>query len=314
MLTRRYMLAGLAASCIGPSHARADEPRPRIAFSDIAPGVWVATGVQELFSMTNHGFISNSVAIAGRDCVALIDTGGSMAAGRALLAGLSARTGLPVRYVINTHMHPDHIFGNAAFEAPGVTFAGSSKLPRALAARGARYLAANEADLGAEAFAGTRVIPPTLLVDGTRPTQLDLGDRPITLRARRTSHTDNDLTIRDEATGTLILGDLLFSGHIPVVDGSVTGWLALMDELAQEPAQRVVPGHGPASMPWPQALGDQRRYLQALVRDVRAVIKAGGTLEQALRGAGESERGKWLLFDDFHGRNISAAFAELEWE
>lgn len=312
MLTRRQAVTGLAASYLVPHCARAASGGPQIAFVDVAPGVLVAAGPHELFSAQNQGFISTSTAIVGREGVAVVDTGGSMAAGHALLAGIRARTDRPIRYVINTHMHPDHIFGNAAFDAPGVTFIGSAKLPRALAARGERYLAANEGDLGPEAFAGTRVIPPTSLVE--TETELDLGDRVLTLKARRTSHTDNDLTVRDAATGTLILGDLLFSGHIPVVDGSLKGWLALMDELVAEPAERAVPGHGPVSMPWPQALEPQRRYLETLAREVRVVIKRGGTLEQALKSVGESERGKWLLFDDFHARNISAAFAELEWE
>jgi hypothetical protein len=67
-------------------------------------------------------------------------------------------------------------------------------------------------------------------------------------------------------------------------------------------------------MDWPQALGPVEHYLQTVATDVRAMIKAGKTIDDASRTAGASERGSWLLFDENHARNVTAAFAELEWE
>ncbi|MEE8309721.1 MAG: quinoprotein relay system zinc metallohydrolase 2, partial [Hyphomicrobium sp.] len=216
-------------------------------------------------------------------------------------------------YVINTHMHPDHVFGNAAFEDEKPTFVGHHKLPRALAARADRYLKANEELLGEEAFDGTQIIPPTLLVEDKL--ELDLGGRVVILEAHKTAHTDNDVTVYDKQTGTLFLGDLLFAKHVPALDGSIRGWLALLDQLSQrKDVARVVPGHGPASVDWPNALAAEKRYLARIADDVRAFIKQGRTLAQAAKEAGLSEKGAWLLFEEYHARNVSAAFAELEWE
>src|SRR5262249_19051914 len=127
------------------------------------------------------------------------------------------------------------------------------------------------------------------------------------------AHTDNDLTVLDQTSGTLFAGDLLFLRHLPVLDGSLKGWLAALDELARVPARRVVPGHGPVA-DWPAALEDQRRYLARLAQDVRAGIKDGETIATVAKRAAATERARWELFDDYNARNATAAYSELEWE
>lgn len=298
----------LAGYC---SLARAgDLPPP--AVEEVAPGAFVAAGAIALAAPENGGAISNRGFIVGRDAVAVIDSGGSYAAGASLKAAIRQRTALPIRYVINTHMHPDHVLGNAAFQGEGAVFVGHAKLPRALAARAERYLEANRVLIGEAGFAGTQIVPPTLLVE--RETELDLGGRRLRLTAFPTAHTDNDLTILDEATGTLFLGDLLFSGHLPVIDGSLNGWLDALSELEGQGAARAVPGHGPASLPWPAGVEAQRRYLHALRGDLRAAVRAGWPLARAL-DAIEPEGGPgWLLVEAYHKRNVTAGYAELEWE
>ncbi|MEQ1694459.1 MAG: quinoprotein relay system zinc metallohydrolase 2 [Hyphomicrobiaceae bacterium] len=315
LLSRRSVLraAGALSACTCSGlPTSAGTSTVRFAMEEVAPGVFVSTGQHELFTPQNGGHISNVSFVIGRDGVAVVDTGGSAGVGRALLAAIRRVTDRPIRYVINTHMHPDHVFGNAPFLAPETLFAGHVKLARSLAARGERYLAVNKAELGPDDFEGTRIVAPSLAVDGVQT--LDLGERMLTLTSRRTAHTDNDLTVRDEKTGTLFLGDLLFSGHVPTLDGSIKGWLTLLAELRSEPAARVVPGHGPASMAWPVAMDAQAHYLDVVARDVRKTIAAGQPLEVAMGTAALNEKPAWLLFDDFHARNVAAAFAELEWE
>ena len=129
-----------------------------------------------------------------------------------------------------------------------------------------------------------------------------------------TAHTDNDLSILDPQTGTLWLGDLLFVDRVPALDGSILGWLAATAALRGTPARLAVPGHGPVSVPWPGGADAQERYLSGIVRDIRGMIRRGGDIETAVATVGQSERANWLLFDDYNGRNVTAAFKELEWE
>jgi len=102
--------------------------------------------------------------------------------------------------------------------------------------------------------------------------------------------------------------------HVPTIDGSIRGWLALIDDLEKRQVARVVPGHGPHVMELSEGLAPERRYLATVAADVRRLIAEGKTLEDATKTAGFSERDAWKLFDKYHVRNISAAFAELEWE
>ncbi|WP_448954799.1 quinoprotein relay system zinc metallohydrolase 2 [Labrys neptuniae] len=286
-------------------------PSP-LPVTEVAEGVFVFVAPYELATPGNADAIGNAGFVIGDEAVAVIDTGGSQQAGLALLAAIRARTGKPIRYVIDTHVHPDHLLGNAAFRLPGAVIVGHANLPEALAARAETYLSATRRLIGEAAFAGTEALGPTLLVKDRLA--LDLGGRRLLLEAWPTAHTNTDLTVMDEKTGTWFLGDLLFAGHIPALDGSLRGWLAVIDVLRARPAARVVPGHGPAAMPWPEGAEAMLRYLQRLRDDVRTMIAQGRTLRQTAEQAAQSERGNWRLFDDFNARNATSAYHELEWE
>ena len=310
MFGRRLALCSLLClTALAAGAAAASESV--LPLREVAAGVFVHAGVHEEASAANGGDIANIGFIVGQRCIAVIDSGGSVTIGRALRAAIRRVSSLPVCYVINTHVHPDHVFGNAAFRDDGAVFVGHARLAAAMAARAQNYQRALVRELGNQA-GGSELIPPSLAIAETG--RLDIGDRVLELRAWNTAHTDNDLSIYDPATGTLWLSDLLFAERIPVVDGSLRGWLAAIEELAELPARHVVPGHGPLDLEWPGALAPQRRYLAALAADVRAGLAAGRTISQVVETAGVSERGKWLLFDAYNRRNVAAAFAELEWE
>ena len=307
---RRLSLA-LAYAAIAWSRAVTAEP-PELtdfALENPAPGVYVHYGQQAEMTRANAGDVANLGFIVGARCVAVIDTGGSYAVGRALRRAIARVTATPVCYVINTHVHPDHVFGNSAFVEDRPDFIGHARLANAMRRRGPNYLNALQRELG-DTAGQSQVILPTRSVAVTD--ELDLGGRILSLRAWKTAHTDTDLSVLDRTTATLWLGDLLFVGHVPVVDGSLRGFLAVLEELKTMRVDLAVPGHGRARA-WPAAVAPEEHYLRRLLADVRAAIKAKRTLAEAVAGIDDG-RGEWLLFDAFNKRNVTAAYAELEWE
>jgi quinoprotein relay system zinc metallohydrolase 2 len=309
----RWLLGALIATLTfsAPSALWGDTLSP-LPVQEVAPSVFVHTGEIALMSEENLGDIANIGFVIGDKGVAVVDTGGSVPVGRGLLAAIRARTDKPILYVINTHEHPDHVFGNAAFDGIGATFVGHHNLPRALAARGDFYLKAFRRIIGDKLVNEVKLIPPTLTV-ADRLT-LDLGGRALELQAWPTAHTDCDLTVLDTATRTLFAGDLVFVRHLPIIDGSLKGWLGVLDALAKVPAVRVIPGHGPVGLPWPQALDSERAYFDRLAKDVRTSIAKGEPVEAADKSAGQSQRDDWRLFDDYNARNATAAYSEYEWD
>ncbi len=282
---------------------------PELALENPAPGIYVHYGQQAEMTRANFGDVANLGFVVGTRCVAVIDTGGTFAVGQALRQAIRRVATVPVCYVINTHVHPDHVFGNAAFADDHPEFVGHARLADAMRSRGQNYLKALRRDLG-DVAERTAIVLPTRTIATTA--ELDLGGRILILRAWPTAHTDTDLTVFDPATRTLWLGDLGFVGHVPVLDGNLRGFLAALKEIRSVRADLAIPGHGRAP-DWPEAIAPEERYLQGLLADVRAAIRAKRTLAETIVSVGGRSE-EWLLFDQFHRRNVTAAYAELEWD
>jgi quinoprotein relay system zinc metallohydrolase 2 len=305
LLGRLLMLCACAA--VLPC-AAADAPFLR----ELAPGVYLHQGLHQETTRDNAGDIANIGFIVGERCIAVVDTGGSVEIGERLLRAIRQRSSLPICYVIHTHAHPDHVFGDAAFLKEKPAFIGHAHLPAALQARWPHYRKALERELGEASAAQTAMIIPQRTVQDTL--RLDLGGRMLLLQAWPTAHTDADLTVMDERSGALWLGDLLFQRRVPALDGSLKGWLAVLERLRDMPVRIAIPGHGEPSRDWPGALDAEQRYLRELHDEVAAAIRQGKTIAQTAAEAAHDHAGEWLLFSDYQVRNVTAAYTELEWE
>lgn len=295
------------------SSVAANKAFAEFTVEEIADGVFLHYGVHEQIDYKNKGDIANIGFIVGEESVAVIDTGGSKFIGIALKQAVEKVTDLPIRYVILTHGHPDHIFGVKAFESVDAELhvVGHKHLSNALVQRGQFYQQRFIEEAGF-AVEDLQLLPQTVLVDSDQ--KIDLGNRMLILTAHKTAHTDNDLTVFDEKTKTIWTGDLLFRERVPVVDGNVAGWQNAMKTLSQSQANLIIPGHGQIASTWKQAFESQQRYLNKIVAGVRDRISNGESIQDAVEHVGQDEREYWQLFEDHHGQNVSRIYAEIEWE
>lgn len=278
---------------------------------EIADNVYVHQGKHVGFDDTARDDIANIGFISGDKCTAVIDTGGSLRIGQALLAQIRKRSALPICYVINTHVHYDHVLGNAAFSDTGAVFVGHRELRDEINTNRSFFLENYADELGSRSNEELVVGPDKLVEDML---ELDLGNRVLELRAYATAHSHSDISIYDRKTATLWLSDLLFMERIPALDGSLRGWIAVTRSFRSSGALRIVPGHGPVSADPESAFDAQLHYLEMLLKQTREKIAAGMFMEDIVEEVGQDAGAEWLLFEQHHRRNVTKAFSELEWE
>ena len=287
-------------------------PGPTADFVEIADGVFAHRGIVSDAAEENYGDVSNVGFVIGAKSIAVIDTGGSRKIAEMIYRAIRQHSDLPISYAILTHMHPDHVLGASVFADAGAKIIGHPGLARALADRAETYQDNFGRLIGAGQFIGTRIVVPDVVVDEVL--QLDLGERMLALRTWPRAHTGTDLTVMDQASGTLFTGDLVFDKHAPALDGSLVGWQSVLAELMTLDAARIVPGHGGPVLDWPAGAEALARYLDVLAEDTRAVIDEGQPLSEAVDNIARSEASNWQLFDLFNPRNATVAYTELEWE
>ncbi len=305
--SRRAALFGGLCLCCLPSLSRSAEA---FAMDEVGPGVFVRRGPDAEATAENNDAIANIGFIVGTEGVLVTESGGSLADGRWLRAEIRKRTDKPIRYVVLSHVHPDHCFGAAAFAEDRPVFVGHRELRGALDARGAFYRTRLVEILGEERT-GT-VVYPTLEVRDEA--EIDLGGRKLRFTAHGVAHTNCDLSMLDTGSGLLFPADLLFVGRVPSLDGSLIGWLKEIERLEGMGASRAVPGHGPTSVELAAGLADLGRYLSRLRDETRKAIAADLPIDKAVSTVAGDERGNWSLFDLYNGRNVTQAYKELEWE
>lgn len=277
----------------------------------VAEGIYLHHGVHVEIEHPQHDDIANIGFIVGEKCIAVVDTGGSVAVGKKLLNAIRKTSQLPICYVINTHIHFDHVLGSFAFVSGNTQFVGHVRLADAIEYNRGFFLRQFKENLGS-APNKTSIIAPQLTVDDTM--ELDLGNRVIRLTAYDIAHSDSDLTVFDLKTNTLWAGDLVFRERIPILDGKLKNWLAVMSMFENQQVNLLIPGHGSVSSEWPQAYYAHKSYLEMLLTDTKQAIAEGIFLDEARQRIGQDYKQQWLLHEHYHGRNVIKAFTELEWE
>jgi glyoxylase-like metal-dependent hydrolase (beta-lactamase superfamily II) len=259
----RLLWATFAVSCACLAHA--DEPRLRA--TQVADRVWFVQGEAALGSPANRNFISNAGFVVTDDGVVVVDALGSPALAEELLAEIRRVTPQPVRHVIVTHYHADHVYGLQAFKAAGASVLAHSAGREYLNSDTAqKRLEASRQELAPWIDANTRLVAADRWLDDEQ-TQLRVGSYDIVIRRAGPAHTSEDLVVFVPQLGVLFSGDLFFRGRVPFVGQADSRlWIASLERLIDYKPRVVIPGHGPVSTDPMADLVLTRDYLAYLRR------------------------------------------------
>lgn len=291
LLSLLLLLSGAGAA------AQAPAGNEFFTLEELAPGVFAAID-RDGKAGANAGFV------IGGEAVAVIDSLFYEPAARALLAAIRARTQLPIRYVISTHHHMDHVGGNTVFAATGATLVAQR---RAAAWMRSENLLLMGKWLTPEMRTRIEALPlPQLGYDESMDLQLG-GGRRLLLR-HRLGHTGADTVVTVSDAPVVFMGDLLWRASIPnLIDARPRLWReTLLSTVADAGAgTRFVPGHGGVATR--QDLQDFADYLLELER---AVTEAGSDSEKALARIAQ-RYSAWAFFKSLAAANVRDMQADL---
>jgi len=301
-LTRRPALLLLAALVCASLPSRA-QTLP-FTLKQVAPKVYA------VIDNANGDSGANAGVVIGEEAVAIIDSLYRPKATQALLAEVRKLTPLPIRYLINTHYHIDHVAGNAVFAQAGAVIVGHKNVARWINTENLKFFGPTpSAEVQAQVAA---LAPPQIGFDSEM--KLNLGQRALLIKALP-GHTGGDAVVSVQDAGVVFAGDLFWRRAIPnLVDAHTADWIRTLDTLRQgQPATAVfVPGHGDVG-----SAGDVQDF-QRYLGDLQAAVKqqldaglAGEALQAAALAQLTPTYGGWAYFKNLGPRNVRDMQAEL---
>lgn len=277
----------------------------------------------------------NMAALATGEGLVVVDTLYHPAAARQALKLIKAFSGQPVRYVINTHHHADHTFGNGEF--PKALIIGHSHCPAGMESEMTRQLescrrlipdlegqlrpltSGNTAQAevlrgrlsylkGIERLAaeGFRLTLPSLTLECGA--QLDVGGKKIIIMNLGSFHSDSDLMVYIPGSRLILMGDLYHRHNLPFINTALVGdpdnLIAVYDRLISLGSQvdHYIPGHGPVADA--AFLTRHRDYLKKLVESVKKAKEDGLSLDQGKTIIALNEYRDFDNFEQIHAANI----------
>lgn len=266
-------------------------------------------GKPEIMDKTNNGNIVNSCYIDAGEGYVVVDTGPSYAYAESAYNAMKKIKSLPVKLVINTHIHDDHWLGNNYFTEQGIKVLGTDDFKvnadMSIPTRMQTYISA-------EAYAKTVPTLPTEMIGSD--TILTVGNQTLELKiAKHKAHTAKDMVVYLPKSKVLIAADLVFNDRLPSVrGGDINGWLSALEDLDKLGAAHVVGGHGNRTDK--DAAQMTREYFIQMRSEIRAAIAAGMGIDETIKKVSMDKFKKYKLYEGTHRHNVESSYRVLEWE
>jgi len=308
---RTVLVAGLAGLFLAlSSGAPAAEPLPKLKFNEvreIAPGVFFrfssisATDKSVPFGGSNHTWI------VFEDYVAVVDANFPQGAGEVIEA-IRKTTNKPIRYVLDTHHHGDHAYGNAVFADAGASIVAQANCARLLRTTGPKeFEEAGKGPMGRKDVANSRLKAPTVVFDDKLV--LDDGKQRVEFLHFGHSHTIGDAVAYLPKHKILCTGDACTNGAYNFMGHSdLASWIRCLEGMQQLDIQMIVPGHGPLA--GKELLEKQKRYFVELRKEVQKGIDARKSVGDIIKDLDFPWYKEWTGVQPSPD-NIRHAYAEL---
>lgn len=312
MSNLKASLVCLALFALTP--AMAEEPKQYFSLHDLGHGVWAAIEMPGSHAGGNAGFV------VGDDGVLVIDTFGLKEASQAFLKAIRGVTDKPIRYVVDTHYHGDHLAGNGLFEKAGAVVMAQRNVRAWVHGENHRVLLPPVTTTEIREIAEL-TLPSLLYTDGV---EVYLGDKKVVVRVMP-GHTGGDSVVIVPDAKVVFTGDIYWDHTVPnLIDANTKDQIASVDAMIHDyPDAAFVPGHGkfvyePDLDKWDMAhaadLKNFRDYLAALRGAVGAALaegKSGQALQDEVLPKMKQAYGDLFAFDFFAAKNIAQTEAEL---
>lgn len=261
-------------------------------------------GKEEYFSPLNGGDIANVSFIITPNSVILIDTGSSYEYGLQIKKEIEKITSKPIKYIINTHHHPDHFLGNSAFQSD--IFA-TPYTKNEITQNGDLYLV-NLVNIVQSAMKDTKVKAPNkdlnskiLDLDGYKLEVLYLD-----------GHTKSDVAIFDFQTKILYLADLVFYKRTPATaHADIKKWIKSLEELEKIDYKFLVSGHGIATTS-KEPIKENIFYLKYLNETLKQSVKDGLDIFEILEKPIPKEFESFTMFKEEFERSVINLYPTYE--
>ncbi len=262
----------------------------------------------------NEGFISNAGFVVTKDCVVVFDALGTPSLANKLIQKIKSITKLPIKKVVVSHFHADHIYGLQVFEELGAEIVaplGAQKYMQSEAA--ATRLEERQFSLEPWVNEDTHLVLPDTTIE--KSTAFTLGGITFTINYMGKAHSDGDLTMLVEPDKVLFSGDIIFQGRIPFVGSADSKkWLDTLTKLETTGLAALVPGHGPASKDPKNTISLTRRYLAHLRKVMGAGIEDLVSFDEVYADADWSEFKDLPAFAEGNRINAYQVFLSMEAE
>jgi cyclase len=281
----------------------ADVPKQYFTLHDLGHGVWAAVSLPGSHAGGNTGFV------VGSDGVAVIDSFQTTDAAQALLDAIRKTTPLPIRYVINTHYHLDHVAGNGIFQKAGAVILAQDNVRAWERTENLKFFGDKPKPEDQAMVAGL-TLPTVTYKDGVT---LWLGDREIIVKVVQ-GHTGGDSVVIVPDAKVVFTGDIFWNHDLPnLIDADTLQQIATNDSFLKDyPGATFVPGHGELGKTADvKAFRDYLQSLRDLIAAERKAGKSGQALEDLVFPALKQQYGSWGYFDNFAKHNIEQTDAEL---